>query len=151
AVLFVASASLAAQSAASDAPGHATLPSVEIHVIGESGQLDELLASVASWFRGGLSDVQVERSLAFVLGFVLDLGPGAGVRIWIVLDSPELVRVFYVVEDSQGAAPRYLVEEAPLARGLDRVEVEQLAQTAYLSATALWEGRVASTRAELEA
>jgi hypothetical protein len=152
AALCVAPRSAAAQAAyAADTSGRAAPPSVEIHVVGEGPELDELPASIASWFRGSTSAVKVERSAVLVPDLILNPGPRAGVRIWIALESPELVRVFYVVEDSPGAPPRYLVEETLLARGLDRVEAEQLAQTAYLSATALWEGRLESARSELEA
>ncbi|MEP7052104.1 MAG: hypothetical protein ABJB12_17195 [Pseudomonadota bacterium] len=126
-------------------------PSVDIFVIGEAKQLDALTARVASWFARDGNAVRAQRMPALSSSALLAASHRPGVRIWIVFVGPELLRVFYAVQDEAEANPRYLVEDTPLTSQLDEVESEQVAQTAFLSGTALWEGRLESPRAEIEA
>jgi hypothetical protein len=123
---------------------------VEISVVGDAPELEALPARVASWFEGNVALVQTRRFLVLPSDSVLTPSENPGVQIWILLDNPFLARLFFSLQEQSGAIPRYLVTEVPLLTGLDEIGMERVAQVAYLSATALWEGQLASPRSEVK-
>jgi hypothetical protein len=69
----------------------------------------------------------------------------------VVLEKRGRVRLFFSLEAGPDQPLRYLASEVVLAHGLDEVGMEQVAQVAYLSTMALWEGRLETTsRQEME-
>ncbi len=103
-----------------------------------------------SWFHEqGTPTRSSQQAVVDPQAFFLPTGE-AGVRIWIMLKLPALVRLFFAVERPDGAEAHYLARDVALDAGLDEIALEQVAQVVNLSATALWAGNLESSRQELE-
>ncbi|MBN1612586.1 MAG: hypothetical protein JW940_38505 [Polyangiaceae bacterium] len=120
-------------------------PRVDLVVVGEGPTLQALPWRITSWF-GGAETVRVGRRVPRLdPGVVLTPRGERGVSVWVVLEKPGRVRLFFSLEEGSGLPPRYLASDVALAHGLDEVGMEQVAQVAYLSTMALWEGRLETT------
>lgn len=139
-----------AAQAAVAAPERAPPPGVELAVVGDFAGADALGPRVASWFDAQALRVRTTRTRELSQRVVFAASDGAGVRIWIVLTAPTVARLFFVVQEQPFGVPRFLVQDVELPSGLDELGLERLAQVAYLSALALWDGNVESSRREVE-
>jgi hypothetical protein len=109
-----------------------------------------LEARILSWFSTESLELGVERLPQLDTAGVLRGPETAGVSVWLLTRSVSQVRLFFAVRDSAEGNVRYLMTDVPLENGFDELGLEQIAQVAYLSAKALWEGRVESTRGQVE-
>jgi hypothetical protein len=127
-----------------------TLPSVTLAVVGDPGDAAAVDARVVSWFHEQGTPTRSSRQPAVDAGAVFSPTGEPGVRIWILLKLPALVRVFFAVEEPANRPLRYLVRDVALDGGLDELGLEQVAQVVNLSALALWAGNLESSRQEVE-
>jgi hypothetical protein len=132
------------------APTRASVPKVEITVVGDFPNADAVGTRVASWFDGQSIPNSTAHSAELSPGVVFTPGGAEGVRLWLVLSAPNAARLFFAVQEHADALPRFLVQEVELSGGVDELGLERLAQVAYLSAVALWEGSAESSRQEME-
>ncbi len=105
---------------------------------------------VLSWFSADTVKVSGRRQQQLDPASVLAGPEEPGVKVWLLPRTTTTVRLFFSVKDPAGAPIRYLVTDFALPRGFDELGLEQLSQVIYLSATALWEGRLESSRREVE-
>jgi hypothetical protein len=136
-----------------DAPATATAsvpPRIDFTIVAPAAIEVEVEPRVLSWFRGQNTTVRAIRADALDAAAVLARSADAGIRAWIDLKDPVMAHVFFSVEDPHSGR-RFLVSDVPLPGGLDELGIEQLAQVVYLSAQALWDGNVESSRQEVEA
>ena len=145
-----AAAGVAAEGVADGASERASLPSVEIAVVGDFPNADAVGKRVASWFEGQSIVTRTSRVADLSAKSVFTSNDSVGVRLWLVLSAPTDARLFFAVQERAGVTARYLVQDVELSGGVDELGLERLAQVAYLSAVALWEGNAESTRADLE-
>lgn len=109
-----------------------------------------LEARILSWFSTEPVKLGAERRAQLDSARVLRGPETPGVAVWLLPRSTSQVRLFFAVRDSAQGAVRYLMTDVPLEHGFDELGLEQVAQVAYLSAKALWEGRLESSRSQVE-
>lgn len=146
----LAHAADAPPAAAATAADGVRLPHVEVAVVGNFVNGETVSARVASWFTG--QGVPTQTRLAPALSAVTVFAPteALGVRLWILLSTPTTARLFFAVQEGPELPPRFLVQDVELRSGLDELGLERLAQVAYFSATAAWDGSAASSRQDVE-
>ena len=139
----------AAEDTTAEAP-RSTLPGAEVVVVGEFRNADAVGARVTSWFEGQAIPASASRTSALGASEVFAPGKTPGVRVWVIVPTPAQARLFFAVLERAGGEPRFLVQDVELSGGFDELGLERLAQVAYLSAIALWEGNAESSRREVE-
>jgi hypothetical protein len=105
---------------------------------------------VLSWFSADTLKLSGQRGQQLDPSSVLAGPDEPGVKVWLLPRTATSVRLFFSVKDPAGAPIRYLVTDFVLPRGFDELGLEQLSQVIYLSTMALWEGRMESSRREVE-
>jgi hypothetical protein len=105
---------------------------------------------VLSWFSADTLKLSGQRGQQLDPASVLAGLDEPGVKVWLLPRTATSVRLFFSVKDPAGAPIRYLVTDFVLPRGFDELGLEQLSQVIYLSTMALWEGRMESSRREVE-
>jgi hypothetical protein len=150
AVLLTARA--AAADSASDEVGAQSMPELTLVMVdGEAvAPPASLEARILSWFSTESVKLGAGRSAQLDSARVLRGPETPGVAVWLLPRSTSQVRLFFAVRDSAQGDVRYLMTDVPLEHGFDELGLEQVAQVAYLSAKALWEGRLESTRSQVE-
>jgi hypothetical protein len=152
---LLAAPAQADEAGALSAPGESatslSMPSfVLLIVTAEMAPPPSFEARVLSWFADSSAQLDAERRTELDRGSVLAGPAHAGVQVWLLPRSTDGVRLFFSVQDGKGGGVRYLMTDFALAHGMDELGLEQVAQVIYLSATALWEGRLESSRQEVE-
>jgi hypothetical protein len=127
-----------------------SLPSAEIVVVGDFPNADAVGARVTSWFVGQAIPAITSRAPALRADVVFAPREATGVRVWVLVPAPAQARLFFAVQERSGGEPRFLVQDVELNSGIDELGLERVAQVAYLSAVALWEGNAESSREEVE-
>lgn len=125
------------------------LSRVEITTIGDIEASAGARERIASWFAA--QGIAVERHHEAVLDpkRVLAAADKPGLRIWVVLDSPITLRIYFAAQERASDAPRYWMQDA-LVSGSDReLGLERMGNTAYLSAVALWEGNIEASQTDV--
>jgi hypothetical protein len=125
-------------------------PSVTITTVGDVAEASALEARVVSWFHDQGTRTETNRQAAVDPRAFFSNTHESGMRIWIMLELPASVRLFFAVQEPRGVEPRYLTRQVALEHGLDELGLEQVAQVVDLSATAVWVGNVQSSRQEVE-
>lgn len=126
------------------------LSRVEITTVGDIESSAAARERIASWFAA--QGIEVERHHEATLDprKVLSSTPKQGLRLWIVLDSPITLRIFFAAQERAGDEARYWVQDALLS-GVDReLGLERMGNMAYLSAVALWEGNIEASKTDVE-
>lgn len=126
------------------------VPLVQIAVIGAFPNAEMAEARIASWFTGQWVVTRARLAAELDAAAVFAPSETSGVRLWIVLGTPNSARLFFAVQRRTDLPSRFLVQDVELRSGLDELGIERLAQVAYFSAVAAWEGSVESSRQEVE-
>jgi hypothetical protein len=135
---------------AADAAPRPGLPAAEVVVVGEFPNADAVGPRVTSWFAGQSIAATDSRTAKLHADVVFAPSETVGVRVWVMLAAPTQARLFFAVQDQAGVSSRFLVQDVELTGGVDELGLERLAQVAYLSAVALWEGNAESSREDVE-
>lgn len=124
-------------------------PRVEVTIVGNVEGAQAAQSRIASWFEA--QGVATERHYDERLNTheVLSIAAKPGIRLWLVLDTQTAGRLFFAVQ-REGEPPRYLVHDIVVTSPLNELSLERLAQVAYLSAVALWEGNVDTSQQKVE-
>jgi hypothetical protein len=123
---------------------------ISVQVVGALGQDGVLRQRIASWFDADSFQVKVEPAARLDTRGVLAPEHGALVKVWVTRKSDKLARLYFATTSSDTGQVRYLIRDLELERGLDEVGAEEIAQTVHLSALALLEGQLESSREEVE-
>ena len=127
-----------------------SLPGAEVVVVGDFPNADAVGPRVTSWFQGQAITASASRRSSLAAEAVFAPSESAGVRVWVLLPAAARARLFFSVQERVGGEPRFLVQDVELSSGFDELGLELVAQVAYLSAVALWEGNAASSRQDVE-
>jgi hypothetical protein len=125
-------------------------PRVDVAIVGSMPGGDALGSRVESWFAAQPTTVSVRSMPLLAAGEVLGARELTGVKVWVVLRSPSVARLFFAVAETEAGTPRYLVRDVTLDGGLDELGMEQVTQVIYVSALALWSGTLQSSRQDVE-
>lgn len=147
---YAADAVPAVAPAATVAPEPATVPHVAVAIAKEFPSAAVVAARIASWFTGQGVATQTEVGPEPSATWVLASTQTPGVRLWLTLSAPTTARLFFSVQERAGASPRFLVQDVELSAGVDELGIEKLAQVAYFSAVAAWDGSAESSRRQVE-
>jgi hypothetical protein len=123
---------------------------ISVQVVGALGQDAVLRQRIASWFEADPFQVKVEPTARLDTRGVLAPEHGALVKVWVTRRSDKLARLYFASTSSDTGQVRYLIRDLELERGLDEVGAEEIAQAVHLSALALLEGQLESSREEVE-
>jgi hypothetical protein len=131
------------------APEHASVPHVDVAVVGRFSNAEQMGARVASWFTGQGIAAQTRLAPELSPSSLFEPIETPGVRIWLTQSTPTMARLFFAVQE-RSQPPRFLVQDVELRSGVDELGIERLAQVAYFSAIAAWEGSAESSREQVE-
>jgi hypothetical protein len=145
----VAQAGDAPPVAAPTAPEHPAVPHVDVIVVGSFVNAEQVGARVAGWFTGQGIATQTRLMPELSAAAVFAPSETPGVRVWLTQSAPASARLFFAVQPGR-EAPRFLVQDVELRSGVDELGIERLAQLAYFSAIAAWEGSAESSRQDVE-
>jgi hypothetical protein len=123
---------------------------ISVQVVGALGQDAVLRQRIASWFDADPFQVKVEPAARLDTRGVLAPEHAALVKVWVTRKSDKWARLYFATTSSDTGRVRYLIRDLELERGLDEVGAEEIAQTVHLSALALLEGQLESSREEVE-
>lgn len=117
---------------------------VEVTLVGSAADDADFRRLLVEWD----AELEINQAPALNAADVLNHpATGGQLRIWVVLASPQMARVYFA--DPSGE--RFLVREVPLATGLDESGRETLAQVIATSALAFEEQAIASRPSEIAA
>lgn len=136
--------------AVAGAAAHARLPRLDVTIAASFPSAPVVGARVAGWFTGQGIPTQTEVGPEPRASWVWASTQTLGVRLWLTLSTPTMARLFFSVQERADLPPRFLVQDVELRSGVDELGIERLAQVAYFSAVAAWEGTAESSRQEVE-
>ena len=153
ALLAVTVSVYATNAAAEPAPGVApsTRARVRVRLVGALARDATLRDRIQSWFDPSEYDVTLQGASYLDPNQVLSPESGLLVEAWVAERSSKRLRLYFASVDPTTRKTRYLLRDLSLEAGLDEVGAEELAQAVHLSASALVEGEIASSREQIEA
>jgi hypothetical protein len=123
---------------------------IRVRLVGALGRDATLRDRIQSWFDPSQYEVVLQGASYLDPNQVLAPDSGHWVEVWIC-ERGQSLRLYFASFDPRANKPRYLLRDIALERGLDEVASEELAQAVHLSASALVEGEVMSSREQVEA
>jgi hypothetical protein len=115
---------------------------IQINLVADVGSVPDLNSLLLEWFGSEGSTLQFRKVPALRPDDVLTKSAEPQLlNIWLVLHTPDLVRVYF----AEGTGQRFLVRDIPLRSGLDEFGRENVAQVVVTSAAAFSQHTASST------
>ena len=119
---------------------------IQINLVAEVGSVPDLNPLLLEWFGSEGPSLEFRYVPALRPDDVLATSAEPQqLRIWLVLHTPSLARVYF----AEGPGQRFLVRDVPLRNGLDEFGRENVAQVVVTSATAFSQHGASSTVKEV--
>jgi hypothetical protein len=119
---------------------------IQINLVAEVGSVADLNPLLLEWFGSEAPSLEFRYVPALRPDDVLATSAEPQLlRIWLVLHTPSLARVYF----AEGSGQRFLVRDVPLRNGLDEFGRENVAQVVVTSASAFSQHGASSTVKEV--